>query len=261
MIFLPILIFALGLIIGSFLNVVIIRLNTGWSIVSGRSKCDRCNKTLTWYELIPVFSFLGLRGKCKDCRAPISFQNPVIELTTAIVFIILYTKVFLVGGFSLLSLVSFLGSALIACLLIVILVYDFKHKIIPNKIVYPFIIFSLISIFWKAIFIPGFTVIPFLVAGPVFASPFFFIWLFSRGSAMGFGDVKLALGMGFVVGLSASLATFLLSFWIGAIFGLFLIALSRASLKSQVPFAPFMILAFFIVTTWGVTIGNLFPLW
>ncbi len=261
MIFLPIFIFGLGLIIGSFLNVVILRLNTGWSIVSGRSKCDRCNKNLSWYELIPVFSFLGLRGKCKECKAPISFQNPVIELTTAIVFVVLYTKVFLSSGFGWFSLVSFLGSAILASLLIVILAYDFRHKIIPDKIVYPFIILALVSIFWKIIFITGFSFVPFLIAGPVFASPFFFIWLFSKGSAMGFGDVKLALGMGFVLGLSASLATFLLSFWIGAIAGLFLIALSRASLKTQVPFAPFMILAFFIVTTWGVTISSLFPIW
>lgn len=261
MIFLPIFIFVLGAIVGSFLNVVILRLNTGWSIVSGRSKCVRCNKNLSWYELIPVFSFLGLRGKCKDCKAPISFQYPVIELTTAIVFIILYTKVFLVQGFNFLSLTSFLGSAILASLLIVILVYDFKHKIIPNKIVYPFIVFALASILWKAIFVPGFVAVPFLLAGFVLAAPFLLIWLFSKGKAMGFGDVKLALGMGFVVGLSASLAVFLLSFWIGAIVGLFLIALSRASLKTQVPFAPFMILAFFIVTTWGVTISSLFPLW
>ena len=127
MVFLPIIIFGLGLIIGSFLNVVILRLNTGRSIAKGRSACPRCSNTLSWYELIPVFSFLGLRGKCRSCKAPISFQYPLVELLSAIIFVLLYSKIFLVEGFSFLTLLSFVFACTVASLLLVIFVYDIRH--------------------------------------------------------------------------------------------------------------------------------------
>ena len=220
-----------------------------------------CSTTLHWYELIPVFSFLGLRGKCRSCKSAISFQYPFVELVTAIVFVILYTKIILVGGITLLTLGSFIGGAIAGSLLIVIAAYDFRHKIIPDKIVYPFITLGFISIIWKAIMIPGFLPIPYIIAGPVLAAPFFFIWYFSKGRAMGFGDVKLALGMGWFLGMSAGIAAFFLSFWVGAVVGLILMGVSQAKLKSQIPFAPFLIFAFFIVGLWGVTLQSLFPIW
>lgn len=262
MIFLPIVIFGLGLIIGSFLNVVILRLNTGRSIVTGRSKCARCSTTLSWYELIPVFSFLGLRGKCKSCKAPISFQYPLIELITAIVFVLLYMHTVLARGFSPLVWVSFVFSAVIASFLIVITIYDVRHTIIPQKIVYPFIIASFLSILWKAAFVVGFAVVPALVAGPLLAAPFFFLWFLSKGKAMGKGDMKLALGIGWLVGIAGSITVFLLSFWIGAIVGLLLITASgKYGMKSEVPFAPFLIIALTLVTLFGVNLQTLFPLW
>ena len=258
---LPIFIFLFGLLIGSFLNVVILRLNTGRSIAVGRSKCARCSQTLEWYELIPVFSFLGLRGKCRSCRAPISFQYPVIELVTGLLFIILYSKTILLHGLSLIPIVSFLGSATAASLLVVIMVYDVKHKIIPDKIVFPFILLGLLSIIWKAIMVPTFLVVPAILSGILLCAPFLFLWLFSKGRAMGFGDVKLALGMGWFLTIGASIALFFLAFWIGAVVGLLLMAVSKARMKSQIPFAPFLIIAFAIVSLWGVTISSLFPLW
>lgn len=261
MVLLPIIIFGFGLIIGSFLNVVILRLNTGRSIATGRSKCARCSTTLSWYELIPVFSFLGLRGKCKSCKTPISFQYPLVELLTAISFVLLYTKIILTGGLTLISIVSFVGSATLASLLIVMMIYDLKHKIIPDKIVYPFIVIALLSIVWKSLTVIGFLVLPAILSALVLAAPFFFLWFFSKGKAMGFGDVKLALGIGAIVGMVGSISVFLLSFWIGAIVGLLLMAGARAGMKSEIPFAPFLIIALFIVSICGVTIQSLFPLW
>lgn len=261
MIFLPIIVFGLGLIIGSFLNVVILRLNTGRSITTGRSACGRCSNKLSWYELVPVFSFLGLRGKCRNCKAPISFQYPLVELITAIVFMLLYTKSAFFGSMNLINLVSLLGGASIASLLIVMMVYDIRHKIIPDKIVYPFITISLISVFWKSFIIPGFAVFPALVSGLLLSAPFFFLWFFSKGKAMGFGDVKLSLGIGWLVGIVGGITVFLLSFWIGAIVGLLLMASSRAGMKSQIPFAPFLIVACFIVEILKVTVSSLFPIW
>lgn len=262
MAFLPILVFGFGLIIGSFLNVVILRLNTGRSALQGRSKCPRCNTTLSWYELIPVFSFLFQRGKCRSCKTGISFQYPLIELLTALIFTFIYTKTVLVGNFSLYAWISFFFTAAVAALLVIITVYDLRHKIIPDKIVYPFILLAFASIAWKAGTVPGFSVYPQILAGFLLAAPFFFLWFFSRGRLMGFGDAKLALGIGWLVGVVGALTVFLLSFWLGAIVGMFLIALSRSyGMKSEIPFAPFLLVALFIVSMFGVSLSTFFSVW
>lgn len=262
MVFLPIIIFAFGLIIGSFLNVVILRLNTGRSIAKGRSKCGSCSRTLSWYELVPVFSFLGLRGKCRTCKTQISFQYPFVELITALTFVLLYTKIMLTGGFTLLSWLSFLFSAIVASLLIVITIYDLRHKIIPDRIVYLFIVLAFVSLIFKVVTISSFSFIDGLFSGILLSAPFFFLWFFSKGRLMGFGDVKLALGIGWLISIMGALTVFLLSFWIGAIVGLFLIALTRGyGMKSEIPFAPFLIVSLAIVSLWGVTITTLFPVW
>ncbi len=262
MMFIPLVVFAFGLLIGSFLNVVILRMNTGRTVVKGRSKCARCNQTLAWHDLIPVFSFLGLRGKCRQCRTPISFQYPLVELTTAIVFVLLYARLVVPFYFGMLAWASFVFAAVVAALLIVITVYDLKHKIIPDGVVYPFILLSIASVVWKAIYFPGFAILPALAGGVVVALPFFLFWFFSKGKLMGFGDVKLALGMGWLLGIGGGMAALLLSFWFGGAVGLLLLALSRKhSMRSEVPFAPFMILAIFVVGVWGIRIATLFPLW
>lgn len=262
MILIPIFIFILGLIIGSFLNVVILRMNTGRSVAKGRSACARCNVQLQWYELIPVFSFLGLRGKCRSCKKQISFQYPLIELITAIIFTTLYTAIILSYGFTGTAAIVFLFSATIAAILIVIFVYDIRHTIIPDHAVYFFIILALVSIVWKVFTVPGFQAGPAIVYGVVVALPFFLLWALSKGQLMGFGDVKLALGMGWLLGLTGGLSALLFAFWIGGLVGLFLLAISRKySLRSQIPFAPFLIIATYIVAVYGVTIFSFFQLW
>jgi leader peptidase (prepilin peptidase)/N-methyltransferase len=215
MVFIPIVVFIFGLIIGSFLNVVILRMNTGRSIANGRSKCPRCNTTLSWYHLVPVVSFLGLRGKCANCKSRISFQYPLVELITAIVFTFIYTAVIANHGFTLVALLVFIFSITVASLLIVIFVYDIKHTIIPDMIVYLFIISSLISIVWSIFTVAGFQPGMALVDGVLVALPFFLLWAFSKGRAMGFGDVKLALGIGWLLGLAAGFSVVFFGFLIG----------------------------------------------
>lgn len=262
MIFLPFLIFVLGLLVGSFLNVVILRLNTGRSIASGRSACARCNRVLTWYELVPVFSFLALRGKCRTCRLPISFQYPIVELITAVLFIIFYIRMPLASSFSSYSWLAFLFSIVVAGLLLVAAVYDARHKILPDIIIYPFLLLSLIAISVKATLFPAFSEGRAIFDGVLVGLPFFLLWAFSRGRLMGFGDVKLTLGIGWLLGLSAGFSAIILAFWIGAVFGLLLIALSHNhSMKSQVPFGPFLILGTLIVSIGGITLASIFPLW
>lgn len=262
MLLLPLIVFVFGLLIGSFLNVVILRMNTGRSIVTGHSKCARCSRELEWYELIPVFSFLGLRGKCRTCKQAVSFQYPLVELVTGVVFVLCYTKLVVAAGFTAHGWIAFIFALMVASLLIVITVYDLRHKIIPDVAVYLFIMLALVSIGYHALILPNFSIWAALLGGALVALPFFLLWYFSKGALMGFGDVKLALGIGWLLGLASGYSAVLLAFWAGGIVGLFLLgATRRYQMKSQIPFGPFLIIGLFIVALWDVTINTLFPLW
>lgn len=127
-------IFIFGAIIGSFLNVVILRYNTGESVVYSGSRCFSCGKKLTWSELIPIFSFLIQKGRCRQCKSKISPQYPIVELITALVFCAIFWK--LNHQFDFYSVPSAAYWLAVFGSLIVISVYDFRHQIIPDKIVY-----------------------------------------------------------------------------------------------------------------------------
>ena len=236
-------VFILGLIIGSFLNVVALRWDTGSSI-SGRSKCPHCGKKLSWYELVPVLSFIFLRGKCFSCKKPISLQYPLIEIFTGLVFATLYPAFGLTTYYLLLTTVF--------SIYIVILIYDFHHKIIPDALVYSAIALSFL---YALLNLQTYQFID-LLAGPLIFLFFALIWLFSRGRAMGFGDAKLGLSIGWLLGAETGFSAIILSFWIGAGIMLLIMLFSRFSglfnaskkltMKSEIPFAPFMILGAWI---------------
>lgn len=256
-------IFLLGTIIGSFLNVVIYRFNTGRSVSKGRSICMTCNRTLRWYELIPVFSFLIQSGKCRRCASIISHQYPLVEFGTGLIFAIttihfLPALSFSQGSFILLVILfSFIFS-----LLIVISVYDVRHKIIPDKLSYLYAFVAFLSIFVNHTGIGPMFVMPSLLAmvsGPLFALPFAFLWLVSKGRWMGLGDAKLVLGIGWMLGPLASLAMVTLSFWIGAVVSLAIMLFShkKMGMKTEIPFAPFLIVSTLIVFFSGIDIFSL----
>lgn len=250
--------FILGTVVGSFLNVVSLRHNTGRGL-SGRSFCFTCGKTLSWYELIPVFSFLFQRGRCRKCGSAISWQYPTVEVITGILFFALSQKFldfFMLGA--IVGVGNFYGAMILSAmiiyavlfgLLIAIGVYDLKHKIIPNKLVYIFILVAFIRVVGVSfinIFVLGDTlisVLPNLLSGPIVALPLFLIWFLSNGRAMGFGDVKLALGLGWMMSLWGALAALMISFWVGGIVGIILLFLfsKKITMKTEVPFAPFLI--------------------
>lgn len=252
--------FIFGLIIGSFLNVVIFRLNTQKSF-GGRSRCLSCHNQLSWYELIPLISFLGLKGRCKSCRTRISIQYPLVELLTGAIFACLFLKfqdVFYSSTFIFAGTMAFYAGML--SLLIVIAVYDIRHKIIPDALALVFGILAFIGLFFFSgygfnLHIPS--ILEFL-SGPLIALPFALIWLVSKGAWMGLGDAKLALGLGWLLGLSRALSGLVLSFWSGAIIGLILIAFSKKhSMKSEIPFAPFLVLGAIIAFLFEL---HLFPI-
>ena len=257
-------VFGLGLIIGSFLNVVVYRYNTGLSIVHGRSRCLSCGRTLGFFDLIPVVSFIVQRGRCGTCRARISFQYPVVELVSGLFLLFVY----LYFGLNLQAVLV----ALAGLIALAIAVYDMKHKIIPDGLVYTFIALCFISflvrtgmgdIFHGALF--GGT-----LAGPITALPFALLWFVSRGRWMGFGDAKLALGIGWLLGLPYSLTGVMFAFWIGTVVSLGLIGIEKLRLnskpqghtiKSEIPFAPFLITGMYVELFLHFDLFHLTTLW
>ncbi len=267
--------FIFGLIVGSFLNSVIYRLEKKESIIKLRSYCPHCKKTLSWFELIPLVSFLLQKGKCRHCKKPISWQYPLVELATGILFVLVYNfsaqggpaagwqfsifNQFPIFNFQFLTYIIF-WLFVVSCLA-VIFVYDLKHYIIPNEIIYPAIVlalgFRILDLF--RISDLGFRILerlgPFIAA--IAAGSFFLtIILVSKGKWMGMGDFKLAIFMGLILGWPKILIALLGGFLIGAFVSIILIIFKKKTLKSQIPFGPFLAGAAIVAIFWGDVLIN-----
>lgn len=240
-------IFIFGLIIGSFLNVVILRYNTGRS-VNGRSGCLSCGHKLKTSELIPVLSFIFLKGRCSGCGSKISMQYPLVELGIGLLFVLIFLK------FS--SDINFMVFLLISTsVLVVILVYDIRHKIIPDGLVYTLAGLSLVYRIIETPFnnLSLLTTLD-LLAGPILFIPFYLLWVVSRGRWIGLGDGKLALVIGWMLGFVMGLSAITIAFWIGAIISVTILLIDRLkvssvniTMKTEVPFAPFLIIGLILM--------------
>lgn len=250
----------LGLVIGSFLNVVICRYNTQKTF-GGRSACMACQNQLCWYELIPLASFLALRGRCRNCKTKISIQYPLVEISTALIFVSLFLKfqdLFIEN--TLIFSLTLAYYATMFSLLMVISVYDIRHKIIPDtlSLVFGILAFLGMFLFYNFGFYPHIPSLLETLSGVLIALPFALIWLVSYGAWMGLGDAKLALGLGWLLGFSRVLSGTVVAFWAGAIVGVFLLALSKKhGMKSEIPFAPFLVLGALIAFLFEL---HLFPI-
>jgi prepilin signal peptidase PulO-like enzyme (type II secretory pathway) len=264
--FLVLIFFIFGLIIGSFLNVVIFRLNTQKTF-GGRSACLSCQHQLSWYELIPLFSFVFLRGRCKNCKTKISIQYPVVEFTVGLIFALLFLK-FQDAFFLDILTFSFTYAyyAIMSSLLVVIAVYDIRHKIIPDVLSIVFGILAFVGLFLFStgggsafggnnifsVHVP--TLLEFL-SGLIIAAPFALLWLVSRGSWMGLGDAKLAIGLGWLFGIYSAFSGIVIAFWIGAIVGIMLVTFSKKyGMKSEIPLAPYLVLGTLLVFLFNLSL-------
>lgn len=236
-----------GLIIGSFLNVVVYRLQDAETLL-GRSFCRSCHHQIRWYDNVPLLSYLILRGKCRDCQAGISIQYPLLEAVTGLVFALVGLFFFrLDDSGTWLETVRLLG---MASLFITIATYDLIYMEIPIKLLIAsflwIALFLVLSIFlqpeemtalWRLDSFLSHSLLGGLVVGL-----FFFALVYaSRETWMGWGDVWLGAIAGMMVGLPAVLFMLTLSFGLGAVVGLILMARGEKHIKSQIPFAPYLV--------------------
>jgi leader peptidase (prepilin peptidase) / N-methyltransferase len=245
------LVFIFGLIIGSFLNCAIYRMYKEESFVGGRSYCPRCKHELAAHDLLPLFSFIFLKGKCRYCKAPISWQYPIVELATSLLFVFSYLKFFPYFPEIIFWWIMF-------SFFVVIFVFDYEYYLIPDEVTYSAIGFSVLwiifSYFSRTI---DRTAVMLSALSAVGSAAFFFLlWFFSKGKAMGFGDVKLAFLIGLLMGFPNVIAGLFLSFLLGAIIGLALMVLKKKGMKSEIPFGPFLITGTFLAVFYGGKIIN-----
>ena len=243
MFFIEILVFTLGLIFGSFISALSWRYPKEISIAKGRSMCPKCHNQISWYDNIPLLSFLLLKGRCRHCKNIISLRYPLIELATAVGFAVIGYFTLSTQGLSL----QFAYSIITFLILEAIFIIDFENQIIPD-------LFTFIGIFITLIYLllTGDTLIlPRILAGLAASSFLLTIYLVTRGRGMGLGDVKFAILGGMIVGLDLSLIWMFFAFLTGAMVGIILIIGKKKGLKSQIAFGPFLVLAIPLALLYG----------
>lgn len=233
--------FILGLIIGSFLNVVIVRLRARQSIL-GRSRCVQCAQKIAWYDNVPLVSFFVLRGRCRRCGTRIGAHYPLVEAATGVLFALIGMLFFVPLSFSALMIVTLL-LVMISCF-VVIFVYDLQFLEIPMVTAWIAIGASVLLAFvWNDE--NGGRTLSFLASGAGAFLFFFTLTAISHERWMGKGDAYVALAIGCALGWPLTLTALLFAFCLGALVSIVLLMISRVGLKSQIPFAPFLIVGFF----------------
>lgn len=231
--------FIVGLFFGSFFGVLVDRLQYNKSFLFERSVCDHCKKPIIWYDLIPIFSFFLLGKQCRHCKGRLNWYYPLIEFVSGVAFL----GVFLYIYYNTLALHTAFFLIFILSCLIVILFSDAKYGIIPDAILFPallvsvlYVLFTDFSSLWVR-----------LLTGIVAFLLFLAFFIFSKGKAMGFGDVKLSFFIGFLLGFPQSLFAFYLAFLTGGIVSFILIMWKKKEFKSTIAFGPFLVLGTLIL--------------
>jgi leader peptidase (prepilin peptidase)/N-methyltransferase len=233
---------ALGLCVGSFLNVCIYRLPRGQSVVAPRSRCPKCGRSLGWFENIPVVSWLALRGRCRRCAAPISIQYPIVELVTALVWLAIVWQTPI--GWVLAS------RLVLGTMLIVLFMIDLEHQLLPNIITLPGIV---IGFLFSLVAPPGplDSLLGILIGGGVLYGIAAAYYVLRKEEGMGMGDVKMLAMIGAFLGWRAVLLTLVLASFAGAVLGIAMMLFQRGNLRYALPFGTFLSLGAMVAMLFG----------
>ena len=230
--------FMYGLVFGSFFNVVGLRVPKGESIVRPPSHCTICDRNLTARDLVPVFSYVFLKGKCRGCGTKIHWVYPVMELVTGLLFAFAFAQL----GFS----IEFIVAILFISLLVIITVSDIAYMLIPDKI----LLFFLIPLVGARILAPLSPWWDSILGAVIGFSVLFLIAVLSKGG-MGGGDIKLFFVIGLVLGTVSTLLTLFLASIIGTIFGIISLRIAKKGRKTPIPFGPSIAIAAVISYFYG----------
>jgi leader peptidase (prepilin peptidase)/N-methyltransferase len=233
---------AFGLAFGSFFNVVIYRLPLSQSLVRPGSRCPVCGHPLSWYENVPIASYLALGGRCRACRTRISIVYPIIEVTAAAVAIVSYLHY----GAS----PVFVARVLFAFALIVLFVIDLQHRILPNVITVPGIVAGLA---FSLVGPPGWmsSLVGIAIGGGLLFGIAEAYRLVRHEEGLGMGDVKMGAMVGAFLGWQLTLLALVLSSFLGSIIGVGVIVARKGDMKYALPFGSFLALAALVASLWG----------
>lgn len=219
----------IGLVIGSFFNVVIFRFGSKESVTKGRSKCVQCRTTIKWFDLVPVLSYFILKGRCRKCRAGISPLYPIVETATAAVLLLLFLYTPTISYLTALN-------ALIVMLLTLIVFLDLRYLIIPDKI----LVLLAIAAVGSKLLAGNTNFYHLLISAFGLTSFFAILFMVSKGKWIGLGDIKLIFLIGFMLGYPMGYLSVVAAVWLGAVFSIFLLILKRANAKTEIPFGSFL---------------------
>lgn len=242
-------VFILGLFIGSFLNVVVFRLHRQESFVKGASKCLFCGHRLYPKDLVPLFSYLQLKGKCRYCRHHFSSQYPLVELVTGLAFVSVwqyFVPHFNIYNFPVVDILKVLDWWVIASFLIVIFVFDLKYYLILDKVIWPAAVFAFL-----ANMLMGFNPLNLLLAAIIGGGFFLAQFVISKGKWIGGGDIRLGVLMGIILGWPHILTALFLAYIMGSLFSIILLLRGRKDWGDKIPFGTFLTLATFITMFYG----------
>lgn len=263
----------LGLLVGSFLNVVVYRLpimlQRSWrkeclefleqeetkpaspevfNLSQPRSRCPFCNHSITALENIPVLSYLLLKGKCKNCKKPISIRYPIVELTTALLSVLITLHF----GVSLQTVAALLFTWTLICLTLI----DFDTQLLPDSITLPLLWFALLASLFHVFVTPETALIGALLGYLSFWSVFWLFKLLTGKEGMGYGDFKLLAAIGALLGWKMLPLVIMLSAFVGALVGMTLIVLKGRDKNIPIPFGPYLSIAAYIALIWGDDINR-----
>jgi prepilin signal peptidase PulO-like enzyme (type II secretory pathway) len=250
-------IFILGLILGSFANVVVDRGQKGKSL-GGRSKCDKCHRQLSWYDNIPLLSYLFLRGKCRQCGEKISWHYPAVEMLFGGMFLLIAWRTGgIIGFLDKADLINTIFYLAVGFVLLIILVWDLKYMIIPDGLVVGGLILAVIYFGYQYVISPDFLMnvdtdlTRNFLGGLIIGGFFYLMFAISQGRWIGGGDIKLGFLLGFLVGWREVYFLLMIAYILGSIPAIYLLLTKKATTKTKIPFGPFLIVAGLVMMFWG----------